>query len=130
MSTKEQQNNNDEIVDYRLKRLEEAMLSLNKLASIVDRWDARFADSGIFSYPVHVEKLKKLETETQELRVIVDELHRWKWKLIGVMSVVMFLVQLLAAVAVNKLSETKSAQNEESSHVVSSIYTNGTTYWR
>ena len=85
----------DNLIEYRVTRLEEAVISLNRLASTVEKWESRLAESAVLlQFPLYVERFKTHEERLNRMEIIVEDLSRWKWRMAGIFSAIIFLVQI------------------------------------
>lgn len=108
-------NNEKELIEYRVTKLEEAVTqlvnSLNVLKDIVVKWDSRVGSADwIGKSMLTDEKLININNEIVEIKeqhkVMKDELDGMKkvmWKASGALVILSFVAQLLGPIVVNKV---------------------------
>ena len=116
MSENTQQDTNN-LLEYRISKLEEGIVSMNTLRDVVLKWDAKFTEHDVFMQcPIHTLKIANIEKQISKLEEIVGELDRFKWKAVGVLSAVMLVIQIFGSSVAAKYFHptnlaTKSAQS-------------------
>jgi hypothetical protein len=101
------QHDRNEMTEYRLTKLEEGISSLNTLKEVVLRWDVRFSNNdGFLQCPMHKVKMDTFEIKMNKMEEIVTDLDRFKWKAVGVLSIIMLLTQLFGTTVVEKYFKT------------------------
>ena len=91
------------LIEYRLTKLEEGITALNTMKDVVVRWDTRFSQNEDFlQCSIHKLKMQQFEIELKNMSGIVTELDRFKWKAVGVLSVVMLFTQIFGTTIVQK----------------------------
>ncbi len=130
----------DNLIEYRLDKLEEAVTKLSSLSDIVLRWDARLQQSGgIFQCSVHAARMDEIEKRMLELSKItsertrsvllveeheskivevqndIKEIKKFMYKAAGAFIVISIIVQLIGPSIVEKLTgiSTRPAQKIE-----------------
>jgi hypothetical protein len=128
-----QENNEQNVVNFRLDRLEEAVAKLSTLSEVIIRWDAKFAAQGTFlNCSVHTSRMIEFEKRLEEIyKITVDrtkgyleiEQHDIKLKAveeeisamrafmnraIGAMVILSIIVQLFGPVAVDYVRGTNT----------------------
>ena len=98
-----QQQENSTLIEYRLTKLEEGITALNTMKDVVVRWDTRFSQNDDFlQCSIHKLRMQQFETELKSMSTIVTELDQFKWKAVGVLSVVMLFTQIFGTTIVQK----------------------------
>lgn len=101
---------NHQLVEYRLDRLEEAVASLTVIKDCVMKWDSKFSSNESFlQCPVHMAKVGNMEKRVERLEGIVEDLDRFKWKAVGVLSIVILIVQIFGTAVVENLVKHPAA---------------------
>ena len=97
-----------DLVEYRLKILEtqyaEMKIDIKSIAEVVNRLDRKFANvppEGL-QCNLHALRMDAFRKELDDHNVIIKDLQTFKWKAVGVLSVVMLLVQLLGTTIFDK----------------------------
>ena len=112
------QQSQNSLVDYRLQKVEEAITALKRLEEVVLRWDARFSQgSEYMQCPLHKVKMEDITTRIEKIETIVAELDKFKWKAVGVLSVVLLIVQLFGSAISDRILHPVAATSQISTTV-------------
>lgn len=120
-NTKEE--TNPQLVEFRLNKLEEAVEALTAMKDCVLKWDSKFSSNESFlQCPIHKARMEQFEKRVDKLEVIVEDLDRFKWKAVGVLSIVILIVQIFGTAVVENLVRHPAAAsvNHTTSKVVPS----------
>jgi len=103
MPTEDFSKQSDNLIEYRITKLEEGINSLNILKDIVIKWDTKFASNeGFLQCPVHKVKMEDFEKRLIVVEEVVTDLDRFKWKAVGVLAGVLLIVQLFGTTVIDK----------------------------
>jgi len=106
---------NHQLVEFRLTKLEEAVEALSAMKDCVLKWDSKFsANDSFLQCPIHKERMEQFEKRVDKLEGIVEDLDRFKWKAVGVLSIVILIVQIFGTAVVENLVRHPAAAS--SSH--------------
>lgn len=90
------ENNKENLVNYRLDKIEVALESLQDLVKIVQKWDVLFSSNNWFkSYPVVEEKVLVLETDVKDIKQDVETMKKFMWRAGGAFCVISLIIQLI-----------------------------------
>jgi glutathionylspermidine synthase len=103
MSTHEEKTEAENLVNYRLDRLEEAITSLTVLKDIVARWDVRFGNTDFLQCPLHNERMIHLSKRMDVAETDIGQLKKFVYKATGALVIISIIVQLLVPVILEHL---------------------------
>ena len=99
----------DKVVAYRLRRLEEAVISLQDMSKAVTRWDVLFSrigqEEGFMNCALHREKMEGYDKRLAGVEHVVQELDKFKWRGVGALAAFMFVIQLFSMGVFEKVSK-------------------------
>jgi hypothetical protein len=95
------QNERNNISEYRLTKLEEAVASLSELKNVVLRWDAKFSGVNPFNCQIHQEKIDTLNRRMEMAEKNIDELKKFMYKAAGALIIISIVVQLIGPIILN-----------------------------
>jgi hypothetical protein len=105
--------NHENLIEWRVTKLEDAVISLNSLAATVNRWDSRLAESAVLlQFPLYVERFKTHEERLTAVELIAQDLTKWKWKLVGIFSAVIFIIQIFGTPLADGIKSSLKADKE------------------
>jgi predicted RNase H-like nuclease (RuvC/YqgF family) len=120
MSNTQDNKHKEELVDYRLDKLERGFEQianiLTELKNIVVRWDERFdkANFSPLTCQMHSEKILQFTNKLNAIEKDVDELKAYLHKTIGALVIISIVFQLVGPIIVDKLhGESTSKQHIE-----------------
>lgn len=83
------------VLEYRVRKLEEALLKLSGVADVVTRWDERFsAQGGVMQCSIHALRMDEHEEKIKALEKDVAEIKALIYKGIGAFFIISILMQL------------------------------------
>ena len=100
----------DDLVEYRLTKLEqqyvEVKTDLKDMMEVLNRLDKRFATIpvGGMNCALHQQMMEELRKEVDSHKVILESLQAFKWRAVGILSVVVLVVQLFGATIADRWS--------------------------
>lgn len=98
-----------DMIEYRVNKLEEAVLSINILKETILRIETKLqANDGFLQCPMHKIKMDNFEQKLNKMEDMVISLDRFKWKSVGVLSVIIILLQLFGSTIVEKTLSNRS----------------------
>jgi hypothetical protein len=106
---------NDELVEYRLTKLEgqytETKSDIKTIMEVLYRLDKKLSNvpEGGLACNLHVLRMDAFRKELDDHKIILDGLQQFKWRAVGVLSVIMLLVQLLGATLFDKVFKGNSS---------------------
>ena len=86
-------NNKEDLIEYRLEQVEAKMESLDTVKEILCRWDTKFSNVDFMQLPLQTEKINVIAKDVETLKTEVNELNKYKWKLIAWLTVVGVIFQ-------------------------------------
>jgi hypothetical protein len=93
----------NELVEYRLTKLEsqyaEIKADFREMMEVLNRLDKKLSNvpDGGLNCNLHAVRMDSFRKELDDHKIILDGLQQFKWRAVGVLSVVMLLAQLLGA---------------------------------
>lgn len=110
----EEFSSHENLVEFRLTRLEEAVTALSAIKETVLRWDAKFSSTnGLLQCPIHQERMDAMEKRVDKLESIVTDLDKFKWKAVGVLSVIMILVQVFGTTVAERFLKKNDEKSQQ-----------------
>lgn len=109
----------ENLVEYRLRKLEDAVSSLVELKEVVLRWDARFQAAGNFlNCPLHQQRMDNLEKaveeqkkETAAVKEEVSKIKKFVYTINGGLVVISIIIQLAGPMLLDKISGKPQPDN-------------------
>ena len=95
----------NELIEFRLAKLEEAISSLSVIKDTVLKWDSKFtsSDANFLQCPLHAERLTRLDGRLSSVEIGMDKLKSWNNKSMGALIIISILIQILGPIVANSL---------------------------
>lgn len=100
-------NEHENLVEFRLKKVEDAVDSLDIIKDTVLKWDTRFTNSGMMQCPVHQMRMEQLENRMNKFEEDMREIKAFMYKAIGALVALSIVVQLIGPEVVRHFHEDK-----------------------
>lgn len=113
MSNHTEEKEKEDLVSYRLDRLEEAITSLTVLKDIVARWDTRFSGIDFLQCPLHNERLINVTKRVDTMEQDIAQIKKFIYKATGALVIISIVVQLLVPVILEHLKSHDNATQVE-----------------
>lgn len=108
----------DELIEYRLNKLEqqyvEVKTDLKGMMEVLNRLDKRFATipEGGMNCALHQQLMEDMRKEIDAHQVIIDSLQSFKWRAVGIISVIVLIMQLFGATIADKWSTHRDTSQQ------------------
>ena len=113
--TSQQPPERDELVEYRLAKLEqqyaEVKNDIKGIMEAINRLEKRFAfipDGGL-NCQVHTQFMTEMRKQVDNHQTIIDDLQSFKWRAVGIIGVIMLVMQIFGTTLAEKLFRRDAA---------------------
>lgn len=109
----------EDLTEFRLQKLEEAVSALSTLKDIVTRWDVRFsANEGFLQCPVHKIKMEEFEKRMNKVEEDMGKMKKFVYQATGALVIISIIVQLLGPMLIEKMKESSLRNNNPTVEMV------------
>lgn len=118
MTTPHQSPERDELVEYRLAKLEqqyaEVKNDIKEIMDVLNRLDKRFSTipEGGLNYHLHNQILTEIKKQIDSHQVIIDELQSFKWRAVGIIGVIMLVMQIFGTTIAERVFRREAIDNK------------------